>query len=892
MEMPFTAKGMAPYGSEPCAAHRVFDDAASAGITVLIAAAGYLLTEGLAAALAKRGRMRNLWLRLGPEDRDPASFLVSMVTAAQRLQPDAGRATLELMRRRPGPIAGWQPLFNQLAADLSAVVDRYGALVLEDVHNLGSQCPTLSLLASHLLPSLAGGVPCILIADDLPATLLGRSQYKYVRELRISNTDAARLVEEGVPGLTGRARAKVLRLAGGRAGVLAAVRNVQSTLGAPVVEDACDRAPAVGDLLALLAAALLDKARGGSLQALGLAVRLGYAHPALTSAVLGGGQPIPGPWLQCLEDGWAHVRTVWRAPLRASLDPGAIPSLDTLHRVADWLLREGAVEYAVPLYLELRDEEGAARAITGEADHLMDLGQWETLSGWLSQLPEDVLAAHPELLYYRAEMAAALGDGTLAWRWFGLASSRFAARGDQNGACRSALAASAVAAGRGDMSTARERAVTVGSLADAAKLPTLQMWSAWQQGRVALVAGDVERALASFCRAASSVPESGPASVAEPVYLADQLARQIQELRRCRDLYSEAQAALDGAERETLARLLSSVMTSPAGAGALLDGSGWSGIPLPLKVAGYVSRENLASPSSERRRDHFRSEPTEGCRSKPPAESRDEDRPAGAGDGTGVKATPSVLAVHLLGNLSVSVNDAPVGPWSSPRGRSLLAYLLTHRDAWQHREVLMEVFWPGSRPKAARNSLNVAMHGLRQTLRTASDVPLIVLVGSAYRIHPDVRVWVDVEEFDRRVELGQRHEAAGDVDDAMRSYESAAALCRGSFLADDPYEDWAFRLRERLQLAHLDTLDRLSRLYYGLGLYASASALCRQIISDDPCREGAHRRLMRCYTKQDQPHLALLQYRACAQVLDKELGLQPSAATVEVRDKIMHHKPV
>ena len=258
----------------------------------------------------------------------------------------------------------------------------------------------------------------------------------------------------------------------------------------------------------------------------------------------------------------------------------------------------------------------------------------------------------------------------------------------------------------------------------------------------------------------------------------------------------------------------------------------------------------------------------------------------------GVPATPPVLTVHLLGNMRVSVNDAPIDSWSSRRGRSLFAYLLTHRDAWQQREVLMEVFWPESRPEAARNSLNVAMHGLRQILRTATNVPVIVFVGTAYRIHPDVCVWVDVEEFDRRVEDGRRHEAAGDIDDAMRNYESAAALCRGTFLADYPYEDWAVRLRERLRLARLDTLDRLSSLYYGLGRYAAASTLCRQIIDDDPCREDAHRQLMRCYSRQGQPHLALLQYRACVSVLEEELGIQPSAATVEVRDRMMHHDPV
>jgi len=41
----------------------------------------------------------------------------------------------------------------------------------------------------------------------------------------------------------------------------------------------------------------------------------------------------------------------------------------------------------------------------------------------------------------------------------------------------------------------------------------------------------------------------------------------------------------------------------------------------------------------------------------------------------------------------------------------------------------MEVFWPGSAPEASRNSLNVAIHALRRTLRAMTDIPVIVFTG-------------------------------------------------------------------------------------------------------------------------------------------------------------------
>ena len=242
--------------------------------------------------------------------------------------------------------------------------------------------------------------------------------------------------------------------------------------------------------------------------------------------------------------------------------------------------------------------------------------------------------------------------------------------------------------------------------------------------------------------------------------------------------------------------------------------------------------------------------------------------------------------------MSVVIDDVPVEEWSSARTRSLFGYLLTHRQPWPAREVLMEVFWPEKSAKASRNSLNVAVHGLRRVLSEAKDVPVIVYCGGTYRLHPDVRLWLDVEEFDKLVERGRRHEDVGEIDQATAAYEFAAGLYRGEFLADDPYDNWAALIRERLRLANLDTLGRLSNLHFSAGRYAASANLCQRVIEQDPCREDAYRRLMRCYSRQGQPHLALIQYRACVRALESELGVEPDLATVKLHNQLRRHEPV
>lgn len=204
----------------------------------------------------------------------------------------------------------------------------------------------------------------------------------------------------------------------------------------------------------------------------------------------------------------------------------------------------------------------------------------------------------------------------------------------------------------------------------------------------------------------------------------------------------------------------------------------------------------------------------------------------------------------------------------------------------------MEMFWPESPPRASRNNLNVALHGLRQMLRTATDVPVITYAHGTYRIHPQVRLWLDVDEFDDHVGRGKRWEAHGELDRATEEYEFAVELYGGEFLADDPYEEWTALIRERLRLTYLDVLGRLSDVRFSAGQYAACVNLCQRILERDSCREDAHRRLMRCYSRQGQSHLALMQYRVCGRALADELGVAPEPTTAELYERIRRHEPV
>jgi DNA-binding SARP family transcriptional activator len=258
---------------------------------------------------------------------------------------------------------------------------------------------------------------------------------------------------------------------------------------------------------------------------------------------------------------------------------------------------------------------------------------------------------------------------------------------------------------------------------------------------------------------------------------------------------------------------------------------------------------------------------------------------------SGRATTIMSVTVHMLGPFSITIGDL-TAKLPASRGLSLLKYLLLHHKQNIPREVLMDIFWPDAEPETARNNLNVAIHSLRKALRTVIFLPVIVFEDGAYGLEPSLQIWLDVEEFESCVKAGQRLEARDQLTAAVVEYESAISLYQGDFLEQNPYEEWTVLERERLRVAYLDTLDRLSQIYFSQERYAACIGVCQLILTHDRCREDAHCVLMRCYSRQGQHHLALRQYQICVEALQAELEIKPAPETRQLYDGIRRHEHV
>ena len=188
------------------------------------------------------------------------------------------------------------------------------------------------------------------------------------------------------------------------------------------------------------------------------------------------------------------------------------------------------------------------------------------------------------------------------------------------------------------------------------------------------------------------------------------------------------------------------------------------------------------------------------------------------------------------------------------------------------------------------------MHGLRQTLghlfQENESFPYILFLQGSYLLNPDIELWVDVEEFERSWITGRYLEEEGKLTEAIREYELAESLYRGDYLEDEPYEEWALLRREALKDTYLIILGKLADHSMDRGDYEDCILYCQKIMTKDPCREDAYRRLMRCYSRLGRKNRALRWYQICQKTIQVELDTTPDAETESLYQKLLNNEPI
>ena len=240
------------------------------------------------------------------------------------------------------------------------------------------------------------------------------------------------------------------------------------------------------------------------------------------------------------------------------------------------------------------------------------------------------------------------------------------------------------------------------------------------------------------------------------------------------------------------------------------------------------------------------------------------------------------LSLRLLGDFEARLGSGPPLRLRARKTQALLAYLASPPGQTHSRDKLAALLWGERSQQQARSRLRGSLFVLRRALASA-DPPCLVLGSEGVALNADA-VDVDAAAFTRLVQ-GDR----GALARAVELYRGD--LLEGLAFRGALFEDWLMAERARLRELAVDALAKILAQQRATGPAETALQTALRLLALDPLQEPVHRTLMRLYSEVGRRGAALRQYQFCVSVLQRELGVEPEAATRQLYQETLRRRP-
>lgn len=251
-----------------------------------------------------------------------------------------------------------------------------------------------------------------------------------------------------------------------------------------------------------------------------------------------------------------------------------------------------------------------------------------------------------------------------------------------------------------------------------------------------------------------------------------------------------------------------------------------------------------------------------------------------------------VCEIRLFGGFEVHVDGRLItgADWRKQKTRRLFAMLVTRDGQEVSRDEILDHLWGDLPADSALKNFYVTWSGLRAALMGHScrseGCPFVECEAGRCRV---VKRYMtsDVDRFRECLRSARDARDFGDLESAAAAYREALGLYRGDLLPGEPYDDWFSTLRDRLRFDLVDACLQLGEVQLERGDVASALSCARRAQESDPLREDACMLALRCGIAGGRRAGAVDTFDRYRRRLDEELGLDPSAALLQLYQRIL-----
>lgn len=245
-----------------------------------------------------------------------------------------------------------------------------------------------------------------------------------------------------------------------------------------------------------------------------------------------------------------------------------------------------------------------------------------------------------------------------------------------------------------------------------------------------------------------------------------------------------------------------------------------------------------------------------------------------------------VLRVNVLGEFEVYQGDELCTP-TAPKPRKVLALLALRANQVVRTGQLIEELWEEHPPPSAQTTLQTYIYFLRKCLAGPDAAKRMLRTTPAGYVLAMEEFGSDHSRFVRIVDEARSAYQQGRVERASQQLRDALALWRGPALGDLPCGPLLDAHSIRLEERRIDALQLRVEADLMLGRHREVIGELKSLIAHHRYDEWFHAKLMLALHRSGRRNEALDVYQRLRVLLDRELGLEPSAEVQHLQREVI-----
>lgn len=247
-----------------------------------------------------------------------------------------------------------------------------------------------------------------------------------------------------------------------------------------------------------------------------------------------------------------------------------------------------------------------------------------------------------------------------------------------------------------------------------------------------------------------------------------------------------------------------------------------------------------------------------------------------------------MLFVNTLGKFQILserevVNDDNI---RSTMMTKLLLFLIIHREQSLTIDEIATALWHEEEVENPAGALKNLMYRLRNLLKQYfGDTEFVLTSRGAYCWNPEVKVIVDIEQFDGLIEKAKL--ASDEISDMVNYYEGAIRIYQGDFMTKLTDMYWVTTLSTYYHSRYLSAVKDLAELYIKAEMYDELERICNEALNHDNSDEQIYYYLIYARMKKNKLKLAMESYEKACDILRREFGVARPEKLQQIYEELL-----